>query len=771
MVFAYIYLIEYNVYIKTLFFNEKNIFNLIRRQGMANCTTELWTLKNIRDSLEKEWKGDKKIVIPMFQRGKRWNKEKKDTFIDSLRKRYPIGTLLFYKTVDETQEIYTLIDGLQRGSAIKEYLSNPSKFFVLKDIDDKTLETLYSLILSGGNVEAQKDKINEIISTYINSLNKYEDLEVMDLYNLLKNEFPILSEKSEAFSEAIKPDFKNLKEDYNNLSQMTIPAIVYTGEQDTLPEIFERINSKGVALTEYEIYAASWPREEFHINNIDIVNPILSKYDLLNESEFKIHGYDREKKRIEKNVNAFEYTFGLSKYLQTKYYSLDFYSKLKDDETNPVAFQLLNACFNTSHSQIKDVHRIITRFKDNIDALERGITSSIEFVETCIDPISRFKGNSRVQTGKIFHSQFQIMSLISFVFRTRYETADGEIKQRSDWREKKRLLESNIWKYYVYDITTKYWGEGGTGKIHSANSENRYLNPLTFGQFSTAFDSYSEAGLSLKQRKQIANPSNIDYVILNTIYVNYFSAMDQLSINKFDVEHIATKDQMKKYISRTKGEGLPISHIANLCYLPEFENRSKGAKTFYQDDDYLNKANTTIELIENKYSFTSKNDLEFMNIEYLENDFDVLKSYYFEFLKRRNEILKKKFLDSLELDDVQTDDDQELELSVEPYSDKFFRTTKIGKLVRHCFSDLINNKKLTPEDVSNLQNREYSNKYLGCAYPILVLDSVNMDVNFESKRYYRDRLLIDGKEYHLCQEWYEHDRVKVVGWFKNKLDN
>lgn len=90
---------------------------------MADCKTETWTLEEIRESLEKETNGNKKIVIPMFQRGKRWNSKKKECFIDSLKKKYPIGTLLFYKTVEGQKEIYTLIDGLQRGSTIKEYLS------------------------------------------------------------------------------------------------------------------------------------------------------------------------------------------------------------------------------------------------------------------------------------------------------------------------------------------------------------------------------------------------------------------------------------------------------------------------------------------------------------------------------------------------------------------------------------------------------------------------------------------------------------------------
>ena len=228
---------------------------------------------------------------------------------------------------------------------------------------------------------------------------------------------------------------------------MTIPAIVYTGEENTLPEIFERINSKGVALTEYEIYAASWPRKEFKINNDGIIDYILKKYDTLNDSEYAIKDYDRDSKRINKNVNSFEYVFGVSKFIQNKYTSLCFYKNLKDDETNPVAFQLLNACFNSSHGQIKDVHKIIARFENKIDLLEKALFESIEFVNKCIEPILKFKGNNRKDDGKIFHSQYQIMSYISFAFRKKYEVNDDNLRVLDTWKESKAKLSANIWKY------------------------------------------------------------------------------------------------------------------------------------------------------------------------------------------------------------------------------------------------------------------------------------------------------------------------------------
>ncbi len=735
---------------------------------MADCTPEFWTLKDIRDSLEKEWNGKKKIVIPMFQRGKRWDKSKKETFIDSLRKRYPIGTLLFYKTVEGTQEVYTLIDGLQRGTAIKDYLSSPSKFFSLNEVSDDAINKIYKMIICAGSEEAQKQKINETILNYVHNLKNYEDFEIFELYEKLLSEFPTLNGKLSEFGNALKNDVKTLKDNYNALCVMTIPAIVYTGDESTLPEIFERINSKGVALTEYEIYAASWPRKEFNIENYDVVEYVLKKYDTLNDSEYSIKDYDRDAKRINKNVNAFEYVFGLSKWLQNKYNSLNFYRNLGDDETNPVAFQILNACFNSSHSTIKDVHRIITRFSYDISVLENALVSAIEFVNKCIEPILKFKGNNRKDEGKIFHSQYQIMSLISFVFRKKYDVDDDKLRVRDNWKDSKQKLVKNIWKYYIYDIITKYWGEGGTGKIHTANSENRYFNELSASQFGTAYDSYTEGMYSRHENRQVSNPSDIDYVLLNTIYVNSFSAMDQLSIDKFDVEHIATKDQMKKLNTKSGGNGLPISHFANICYLPEFENRVKKANNFYQDSDYLDKAGTTIDVIEDKYSFTNKEDLEFMDLDYHIGDFDVLQEYYLEFLKKRNKVLRTKFLTSLGYDEVEEPIETKEVKESFAYDDKYFRTTKIGQLVRETFDSLISGNLLTSDDVFNLRDKEYSKK-LGIWLSVLQTSYDATLDNSGISRYYSDPIEINGEKYYLCKEWKEQMRKSFVNWAKNKL--
>lgn len=95
---------------------------------MPSCFTESWTMKDLTDALKNMHKENKELVVPMFQRGKRWKPGQESMFIDSLKKGYPVGTLLFFKRVENNREIYILVDGLQRGNTIKKYMTSPTKY-------------------------------------------------------------------------------------------------------------------------------------------------------------------------------------------------------------------------------------------------------------------------------------------------------------------------------------------------------------------------------------------------------------------------------------------------------------------------------------------------------------------------------------------------------------------------------------------------------------------------------------------------------------------
>ena len=186
-------------------------------------------------------------------------------------------------------------------------------------------------------------------------------------------------------------------------------------------------------------------------------------------------------------------------------------------------------------------------------------------------------------------------------------------------------------------------------------------------------------------------------MLLNCIYLNTFTAMDQLSVDKFDVEHIAPKEQMRKLIDACKGDGLPVSCIANLCYLPEKANRSKGAKNFYQDKKYL--VHIDLNEVENKYSFTEAEDLEWMDMPYEQpEDFKVLKEYYTDYCTKRFEKMKHLFCESLGIkyDDYAEEDNTDTVTDMPEQVQKKTKKTKVNfsekcavKLAEHVSDELI----------------------------------------------------------------------------------
>ena len=624
---------------------------------MAGCTCENWSLQDLSSALQDMHKDNKKIVVPMFQRGKRWNKNQEKTFIDSLIKGYPVGTMLFYETFEDNKRTYILVDGLQRGNSIKKYMTNPTEFFYDDSISDEFCAEILKIV--GEEDEEFYSSIRTILTSFIKEQKTFKNLQYYSVAKLIADEFKVGYEPIEKLIDTIKNFFEERQDLYDRIASTVIPVIVYTGEESNLPDIFDRINSKGTPLDQYEVYAAAWPvNEKYAINNLGVIEHIVKKYDSFVEDGYFLHGYSREEMRTTRKVNAFEYLFGLGKYLVEKYEILGFNKNFADDTVNPIAFELVNACLNDA-----DKIRILYKNLQTIDlnVLEQAIYKAIDFVNDSISVVTKFKGNSR-NANKIFHSKYQILSMISTTFKEMY--ANGNYTHFSDgWQDRKSTIAKNLVHYYVYDIITNYWSEGGTGKIHAAAKPNRYMNEISSRAWMVALDGFFERSMLRAESKKVANPKNEEFVVLNCIYLKTFTAMDQLSIERFDVEHIAPKEQMRKLNEACKGEGLPISCIANLCYLPEYVNRSKKDKNFYQDKRYLQYVK--LEEVEAKYSFTEEEDLDWMDMPYEKpEDFAVLKEYYTDYCTKRFSKIKHLFCDALEITYEEVEEAQEETITV-----------------------------------------------------------------------------------------------------------
>ena len=176
---------------------------------------------------------------------------------------------------------------------------------------------------------------------------------------------------------------------------------------------------------------------------------------------------------------------------------------------------------------------------------------------------------------------------------------------------------------------------------------NYYTRDVTRFEFSNNLDNWF-ANLNNERSEigKVAAAKEPELLMLALVYLmNNFSALNHLDDSKFDIEHLATKQLMKeKLISKYNGDlRLPISSFGNLCLLPEYDNRSKGKKTIYQDAEYLKKTKKTISYIEDNYSFTKKEDLDWLSDKQLSAD--EFKEAYFNFIQNRFDYMKNIILD------------------------------------------------------------------------------------------------------------------------------
>ncbi len=618
---------------------------------MSKCTTEVWTMQEISDALQNLKQREKKIVIPRFQRGQRWDPKAEDSFIDSVRNGYPVGTLLFYKTIEKEnnliKEVYTLVDGLQRSTAIYKYMQEPMKYFGENEVTETCINDIYAIL---GFPESQKKNIVPVITkAYVNFIHELKSYKNPQAYTLAKS---ILKQITVPDPDSVMDELIPCLSDHlektvsmhETIAKSTMPAVVYTGDENDLPEIFNRINSKGTPLNTYEIYAASWPqKDKVKIHNARIIDYILAKYDALHDDIYTIQGYDREELRTTKEVTLFEYVFGLSKWLSAEFPLISFDKHLKADEVTPIGFELLDACFFET-KKIGEIYKELQKL--NVNHLERAVTDCIRIADSIVSPITKFKGNRRKNEIKPIYAKNQILSIIAFIFRERYSLNDlHHIK--SSWSENEPLIRKRVFSHFVYDIINSQWDQGSS-KLHLWINSGKYHEDISASAWESALTNMYEKEVSCQERKNVAKASNADIAFMNCIYLTKFTALDQLSLERFDIEHIATKDLMKELIQKTaETGGLPISSVANLCYLPEYENRAKGKKTFYQDSNYLSRI--SLKDIEEKYSFTSKEDLEWVELPFDMGDFEDLKNEYLEFLQKRFSIQKRKFYEVMEV--------------------------------------------------------------------------------------------------------------------------
>ena len=233
---------------------------------METTRYESWSLDKIAKALKERSVDKINIKIPMFQRNLVWSKDQKKLFIDSVKKGFPIGTLLFFNQKNENT--YSLIDGLQRSSTIADFVEDPSKYFGFDDINEDDIRALHELFQS-------KTDVKEFVKVIKNDIEKFiseNDITSAKVINQLS--IQLINDYNESMfdpglvistGDILASTIDTYNKKISDMKNAIMPVMIFSGNESDLPTVFERINNQGTQLGKYQIYAASWA-----VNNVSV---------------------------------------------------------------------------------------------------------------------------------------------------------------------------------------------------------------------------------------------------------------------------------------------------------------------------------------------------------------------------------------------------------------------------------------------------------------------------------------------------------------------
>lgn len=614
-----------------------------------------YTVDKLNNEIE-----NKKITIPKYQRGAVWNKTQKDKLIDSMNKGYPFGSILLYENDNRRQ----IIDGLQRSTTIIEFVKNPARFFTDDNIDKETIDRIIDYIAVIGSKPEIQSKLESLIKDWVTknhqTMQDVQRMQYGDLVDEIIKEWPTAESSKNEIKLLVKDMFNAFQDVCNNIANMQIPALVYEGDESLLPEIFERINSQGAKLTKQQIYSATWAHDIVKLNNSmfdEIITNNRDRYENMLDESMELDDYNPTELIRQKEVNIFELVFGFGKMISRKYPYLFNFDEKDKTKVESVGFNLINACLVQRSAYMKSLNinlkTLIGLDTYHIESFLSRIVEAIEYVDKRLGAGTKFKGNTR-SDSRVYplHTEMQITSIIATVFIARHASFNsnekGDIqnlvidtsKFNPKWALMKERFNRNILRIYTMDILGQKWKGSGDKKLDNIVIDSYYYDrEVSWKEFEQVLDVYyNTINAERNERKQVAAPKEPEKLILNLIYSKIFSASDQNDDSKYDIEHLAPKNLMKDRISRYSEDfRLPISSIGNLCLLPEYDNRVKKDKTIYHDEYYLSKIDN-IKDIEEKYTFTIKSDLAWLEDELTEEQF---RSAYINFLNNRYTKMKQ----------------------------------------------------------------------------------------------------------------------------------
>ncbi|MBA43076.1 MAG: hypothetical protein CMF62_03590 [Magnetococcales bacterium] len=221
------------------------------------------------------------LAISHYQRKDIFDEDFMTYLIDSLVNGIPIrDIILHFLKKENDKDIYALVDGRQRTSAIVKILENP---FERKYFKDK-LKVIEDSI-------KPEDKIimKKILRKFKKHIDKYSIMDISKInhniiINKLKNSLDT-TERKLWLEDTLKNLVSDLNSTFNNILKREVPVYKIDVDDEFILETFNRINSKGQQLDKIDLISSSWSKYDFIKSSKKKINQIMlqSKQNIIGD--------------------------------------------------------------------------------------------------------------------------------------------------------------------------------------------------------------------------------------------------------------------------------------------------------------------------------------------------------------------------------------------------------------------------------------------------------------------------------------------------------
>ena len=546
---------------------------------------DAWTVGDLLKAIAGE-----RLLLPTYQRRGVWDENKQKQLMASLRKQWPIGSLLFGKPAGDQTNKYLLIDGQQRVTAIREYCRNPCRYLEPRDVSAAVLERLCEFIKTQKGSDLS-DKTSLLITEWLGTcteMTKPGGFSASSLASVLEKKLELKG--AIALASACEDVVLDLEANWN-LNEREIAIVFYNGPSDDIPEIFKAINTAGEPLDKFDIIAAQWFTEgtDTNIKNPKIVSHIRASYEkqVADGMTFAVPFEDRDPMLV-------EYLFGLGKWLIAEY-PIFFGKPSESNETEEVGFNIAATAHGlaigwTPMGRLNRLMKTRSINKGKIDPIkfEQALKEACNFTLRALNDIlgMRLNRSGLQEPPEILHNTSHLISMICRVLVGQF-SADFKAERR-EWQKEKKVLATTLRHFYLEDILEEKWTGAAATRLFDCVWRREgdklvpsphYLELRTDTQWKQMLAAYHGKS-KMKRRKTGRYVQKHQKVFLKYAIHGTLLLKQELG-EAHEIEHLFPVSRLEEVIEADKAEqsGWAIDHVANLALFSRTLNREKSKQT------------------------------------------------------------------------------------------------------------------------------------------------------------------------------------------------